>query len=1274
MPKRTPDEIRQINIRPGVSVLSVLSHLNYRSWFALAEFVDNAVQSHSSARDALLKIDPAASPLRVDIEIDQAERGRIIVRDNAAGIAQQDFPRAFRPAELPPDRSGLCEFGMGMKSAACWFSPKWQVRTSALGEPVERSVAFDIEQIVRDSVDELAVASRPCRPEDHFTEIVLSDLHHIPVGKTIAKIKSHLKDIYRIFVREGMLVLRVNGESLVYEPPETLVAPHFRDLEGEPITWRKDFDFDFGDGLRAHGFAAIRKRASTSQAGFALFRRNRLIQGSADEGYRPEFIFGKPNTFPYQRVFGEIHLEGFGVSHTKDGFQWDENELPFLELLRDEMTTEAMPLLQQAREYRVERAARDYRRGAEQATQRTSETIRDHVPPVMDELRSGAEAPPIDESLPEAEIVSHRVIDLDLHGQPWRIVLELSTDPAVGDWLEITDGVLTEEDEEGAVNQRLIGMRLSLIHPFMQRFCGTDCEEIEPILRIAAAIGLGEIAARDGGVRQAGAVRRNINELLRSCALSHVIYALRVFMSNDNQPDPEEIRIIPDVIGDWRPAVGRETMDLLGHLGLPPETAANVRDEAAAIIARCIAPTDAGGQDTGLVVGYVQSGKTMSFTTVATLARDNQFAMVIVIAGTSNPLTEQSRERLRRDLRLDHRADRSWRHLHEPRVSQQDHTRIRTTLADWRDPHVPTEERPTILITVKKNYQILSHLIDVLRQVNLNGLPVLIVDDEADQAGLNNLINAGEESTTYERLCTLKRMVPHHTFLQYTATPQGPLLINLIDVLSPGFALTLTPGPDYTGGREFFLGDEPLIRIIPTQEIPSTSNQIAEPPDSLLEAMRLFFLGVAAGIVADSGRGNRSMMVHPTQRTGGHGQYFGWVSAIRGAWQQTLESGDQADRDDLLQDFRHAYDDLAVTVDDLPPFDDLAHRLVHAIRRTELWLVNAVGGRTPQIDWRSSYAHILVGGQALDRGFTVEGLTVTYMPRGVGTRMADTVQQRARFFGYKRPYLGYCRVFLEQAVADAFTRYVQHEEDIRDQISEVAREGRSLDDLRRTFLLPRGLAATRDSIIDVDYVRARVTNGWFTPRAPHESPQDGAANREVANTYLASLDMVEDEGHEARTEIQRHNVAEGVPLADAYDQLLLGLRFSRLTDAQNLLGVLVILRNYLRTNPDATCSVYEMSSGVLRERTLSETGEIPNLFQGEAPVHPRERRGEVYPGDRNIHHPQDVSIQIHRLSILRHETHELAFDDIATIAVWVPDGLAGDVLIQEQGGADNPDA
>src|SRR5207249_5575366 len=174
------------------------------------------------------------------------------------------------------------------------------------------------------------------------------------------------------------------------------------------------------------------------------------------------------------------------------------------------------------------------------------------------------------------------------------------------------------------------------------------------------------------------------------------------------------------------------------RLGLPQNTSVTIRDEAASVLRRCVPPNANAGQETGLVVGYIQSGKTMSFTTAAALARDNGYAVVIVIAGTSIPLTEQSRQRLRHDLGIDQRDDRCWRHLHNPRIQNRDHASIETTLADWRDADVPANERSTVLITVMKNHRHLTNLIAVLNQLNLRGIPVLIFDDEADQAGLNN--------------------------------------------------------------------------------------------------------------------------------------------------------------------------------------------------------------------------------------------------------------------------------------------------------------------------------------------------------------------------------------------------------------------------------------------------------------------------------------------------------------------------------------------------------
>lgn len=508
----------KINIRPGVSILSVLPHLNYRPWFALAEFVDNSIQSFQDYREAIIKTDGPDVRLRVDIEIDQNDGG-ITIRDNAAGIHNNDFARAFRPAELPPDRSGLCEFGMGMKSAACWFAPIWSARTSALSEGDEKNLRFDIQQIVHDQIEELDVNIKRVDPNCHYTEIVLTNLHRIPYGRTLTKIREHLCDIYRVFTRGGDLLLYLNGEQLRYEVPEILVAPFYREPNGPPIEWRKEFDFDFGRDLKAKGFAAIRKKASTTRAGLALFRRNRLIQGSADEGYRPDFIFGKPNDFIFQRVFGEVHLEGFGVSHTKDGFQWDENEQPFLELLKAELSSTDLPLLQQAREFRVRRQSLDFHSGATAATTRTAEAIQDHAPPVLDDLSQSeiADHLPTATLQEVADIPARQSIDVEVRGKKWRIVIELTYDPAIGDWLSLSEHIANEERSAAAeAGYRVIGLRMSLAHPFMERFSGTDCEQIEPLLRLAAALGFAEVVARDSGVRMAGTIRRNVNELLRN--------------------------------------------------------------------------------------------------------------------------------------------------------------------------------------------------------------------------------------------------------------------------------------------------------------------------------------------------------------------------------------------------------------------------------------------------------------------------------------------------------------------------------------------------------------------------------------------------------------------------------------------------------------------------------------------------------------------------------------------------------------------------------------
>ena len=104
----------------------------------------------------------------------------------------------------------------------------------------------------------------------------------------------------------------------------------------------------------------------------------------------------------------------------------------------------------------------------------------------------------------------------------------------------------------------------------------------------------------------------------------------------------------------------------------------------------CGNPNDATNNETGIVIGYVQSGKTLSFTTLTALARDNNYQIVVVIAGVSTNLVNQSTQRLTEDLRLNIRFDRKWTLLQNPNSNQEVET-IETTLAQWADPTFPQD-------------------------------------------------------------------------------------------------------------------------------------------------------------------------------------------------------------------------------------------------------------------------------------------------------------------------------------------------------------------------------------------------------------------------------------------------------------------------------------------------------------------------------------------------------------------------------------------------------
>ena len=737
-------------------------------------------------------------------------------------------------------------------------------------------------------------------------------------------------------------------------------------------------------------------------------------------------------------------------------------------------------------------------------------------------------------------------------------------------------------------------------------------------------------------------------------------------MAGDAEPiivEPVEEPLAPG--RNWRPVVGPETLDFLRTV-VPEPSRDDTRDAAVTILAKGVPPVGGPAQETGLVVGYVQSGKTMSFETVAALARDNAFNIVIVVAGTSTPLFEQSTDRLRRDLRLDdtERA-RRWIRFQNPGDADTVVQAIRDVLDDWRDPGTPEPYKKTVLITVLKNHRRLGNLADLIGALDVRDVPVLIIDDEADQASLNNEVGQGQESTTYSRLMDLRDALPHHTYLQYTATPQAPLLVSIIDSLSPNYVHVLDPGAEYVGGQTFFGNDPSYVRVIPAQEVPTNTNPLIEPPQSLLEALRVFMIGVTAGIRAGGNTGNRSMMVHPSHRTAQHREFYNWVRDIFEEWKRILALPDtDPDQQELIEDFRQAHADVAATVGaEMPTFEELLPSMRFAFRNTRVLEVNARRGRTPPVDWRSAYGWILVGGQAMDRGFTVEGLTITYMPRGIGVGNADTVQQRARFFGYKRRYLGYCRIYLEQGTLNSFRSYVEHEEDIRGQLRVFQDQGRSLNEWKRAFVLDNALGPCRAEVLEFDYMRGRFSDTWVAPRVVLGTEAVVRSNRETVDRFVQGRAFVPTDGHPDRTAIQRHDVAEDVSLREVLEQLLIPIRITGTTDSQRNTGMLLQLRRALEENQNERCVIYRMSPTERRRRGVDANGEITNLFQGEAPVTPIERRGEVYPGDRAIREDDAVTVQIHRLDLT--QDNAVMSRDVPVIAIWIPERLARTWLVQQ---------
>lgn len=512
-----------VDISPEANIFGIFRNLHYEPWHALAEFVDNSVSSWQKWPSEVTGLDRPKS-VKVEIEVNTSgAKPYIEIRDNSSGIALADFDRAFKVASIPLDRTGLNEFGMGMKTAGFWFSNSWMVRTSYCGEPIARSMFFDLEKILDEKIldiePELSIASET----GHFTTIRLGSLNQIPKGQSIGKIKKHLTGIYRCFLRTGELELIYNGERLAFEEAAVLVAPHANGEDRREIVWKKAIDFTLNSGKRVTGFAALRETGSTTYAGFALFRKNRLIEGSSDEPFRPSEIFGSSNSYTYQRLFGEMHLDGFKVTHTKDAIIWEEGEQEeFVSSLKTELSEGELNLLYQAEKFRKKEKPNP------QQVQDVLDTVRDRLEQTIPAAfeRISPTFGDIEVPLPAAAEHHHHVVQPRDHQPDKNVVMRIEThehgvwnvdlrgnyDEAQSNFFSI--GADSNFKGESGRYETRVEVTINLAHPFALQHIGPSLEGSEVIFSFTSCLAIALSLGKAMGARSAYIVDY-LNDILR---------------------------------------------------------------------------------------------------------------------------------------------------------------------------------------------------------------------------------------------------------------------------------------------------------------------------------------------------------------------------------------------------------------------------------------------------------------------------------------------------------------------------------------------------------------------------------------------------------------------------------------------------------------------------------------------------------------------------------------------------------------------------------------
>lgn len=476
---------------------------------------------------------------------------------------------------------------------------------------------------------------------------------------------------------------------------------------------------------------------------------------------------------------------------------------------------------------------------------------------------------------------------------------------------------------------------------------------------------------------------------------------------------------------------------------LSPGVVSSLDADTDAIVNNIGNPDDENFNIYGMVIGHVQSGKTMNYSSVICKAADAGYKFIVVITGTLNILRNQTQQRLAETfVGFDDKsnligvgemsgASENKRPLVLTSANQDFDSRYAKLLTssgfdDFSKP---------ILLIIKKNVKTLKNLNNWIETMNKNSklskLPLLVIDDESDYASINTSGDNDDPTSINKGIRKLLSWFDKSSYVAYTATPYANILINHEDendLFPRDFIYALKAPTDYCGPEKIFKDPEQkLLKFINVEELSEalpekhkSDFKLDYLPEDLCEAVRAFYLNVAVRKLRHQDKQHNSMLIHISRFTKVHEQIRILVEDYSKNLSSDLISFIKV-RNCELQSFNirqikelfdKDYSHLEFSWDQVK---DALFQISNKIQ-----VCGEYNGSKRRIIYPENVAAniIAVGGTSLARGFTLEGLSVSYFSRN--TIFYDTLMQMARWFGYRRNYEDLCRVYIPETTADYF--------------------------------------------------------------------------------------------------------------------------------------------------------------------------------------------------------------------------------------------------------------